>query len=171
MQSIPNMHAVPALARLLLPRSPPLSVQPLLRHRTASRVSTRRHCLLLPSACEPDGSRPGIHNGRSASATLGLPGAAAITLFGVRHTEEDADIGEHILHQRPAAVVVETAITAGHGTATGAMFQPDDQGTAQELQRDLGARIIVQLGRRLRDAAEPCCDPIWQVLTSAAWRQ
>ena len=88
-----------------------------------------------------------------------------MTLFGVRHEEDDVDIGEYILRRRPAAVVVETAITAGHGEATGAVFRPDDQGTAQELQRDLRARMIVQLGRRLHGAASPCADPIWQVLT------
>ena len=161
------MYAMPTLPRLRLRRSSPLRVQALHHGRSAARVSTQRRCLLPPSACAQSdtSSRYGLHSSRSASATLQLPGAAAITLFGVRHAEEDADIAEHILRHRPAAVVVETAITARHGEATGAVFRPDDQGTAQELQRDLRARIIVQLGRRLRDAAKPCDDPIWQVLT------
>ncbi len=166
MQSAPLIDVIPVLAHLRLRRSSPLGAQPLLRNRTASRVSARQRCLLPPLACAPPGSSHlGVQGSSSASSTLRLPDAATITLFGVRHEADDADIGEHILRQRPAAVVVETAVTAGHGIATGAVLRPDDQGTAQELQRDLRTRMVVQLGLRLRDAAKPCDDPIWQVLT------
>ena len=81
----------------------------------------------------------------------------------MRHAEEDAAIGDYILMQRPAAVVVETAVTAGHGAQTGNVLRLDDPGMAQELQRDLRARMICQLGLRLRDALEPANDSIWQV--------
>ena len=144
------------------------------RHRPASRPRStapdsplRRHKVLSTVACaQPHSSSPSGHGSRSASGSLQLPGTAAITLFGVRHAEEDAGIGEAILGQRPAAVVVETAMTAGHGEAMGTVLRPDDQATAQELQRDLRARIICQFGRRLRDTASPVDDPIWQVLTA-----
>ena len=103
-----------------------------------------------------------------AHASVDIGSAAAeLTLFGVRHAEEDDGIGEYILSHRPVAVVVETALTTAHGARTGNVFRLDDPGTVQELQRDLRARMMCQLGLKLRDTPEPADDPIWQVVPCA----
>jgi hypothetical protein len=100
---------------------------------------------------------------------VAIGGATAeVTLFGVRHAEEDERVGDFILSDRPVAVVVETALTSGHGARTGNVFRLDDPATAHELQRDLRARMICQLGLRLRDTPKPVDDPIWQVMHAAA---
>ncbi|GMH43564.1 hypothetical protein BSKO_11486 [Bryopsis sp. KO-2023] len=51
---------------------------------------------------------------------------ASVRLFGVDHLTVQSSIGNHILEEKPGAVVVETAVTPTHGGANGRVFSCAD---------------------------------------------
>ncbi len=71
------------------------------------------------------------------------------------------DAADFVLRSRPEAVVVETAVTAEHGAATGNSLDLD---TPTE---DPHLGMFQQLGRRLSWEADPISGPTWQACFSS----
>lgn len=68
-----------------------------------------------------------------------------------------ADAAEFILREKPAVVVVETALDFDHGSATGNSVGVDDASTTYEIS------MFQQVGRQLSWEADPLASPLWQV--------
>lgn len=64
------------------------------------------------------------------------------------------------MRERPAAVVVETAVTQDHGSETGAVFRPDP--TAGGNMFDV-AQIACRASAALAQEPDPLDSTLWQV--------
>lgn len=129
-------------------------------HSTHTVLSTRESTSLQCMRYQTDSL--GLSAVEPPDAVVSIPRAAAVHMFGVRHTERQQHIAEHILHFRPAAVVVETAMNAMHGSERGTVMNFDDPDTLQHLQSDLYARMFYQMGAQLRDQPEPWLTDTWK---------
>lgn len=92
-----------------------------------------------------------------SAAAAGVPDAvlhgddascAPVYLFGVEHGEPQTYISRHILSARPAAVVVETALSPGHGESPGNVISPSSSSWA-EVAADGYLRMFSQLAYRI----------------------
>lgn len=68
-------------------------------------------------------------------------------------------IGEHILHERPNFVVVETAICPEHGAASGNIFTCSDLAPTSSFFE----RMFCQVSMQLAQMPEPGNSRLWQV--------
>jgi len=104
-----------------------------------------------------------------ATPDLLLPppkGGADIHIFGVMHADPEGwEIGEFILKNKPHSVVVETALNAAHGSATG------NVASVQECLMitnsgygivDARTRALAHIGVQLADMANPLDSELWK---------
>ena len=83
-------------------------------------------------------------------------------------------IGEFILRQRPAAVVVETALDARHGARTGNVFASegaaaDGLPSSSSSGRGFFPRMFCQLSAHLAGGSDPAASQLWRVRSKVLW--
>ena len=72
---------------------------------------------------------------------------------------------DFILRERPVAVVMETAVTPDHGSATGNVFMPDPPGARNPYDV---AEIACRASDALQQEADPQNGNLWKVRHSVA---
>lgn len=92
---------------------------------------------------------------------------AGITVFGMSHLDQQHAAAEWIWQHRPAAVVVETAIDATHGSETGARVTKE---SIIQAAADFRLRMLLQISSQLAaDLGQPSSSSeLWQVCVGAA---
>lgn len=98
------------------------------------------------------------------------PNGASIALFGTVHADtNDTRIGDFIINTRPKTVVVETAINATHGEATGNTIDLDSALLAgNDPLADRQTFGMASVAARLRDGERDDDTPIRE---SETWRE
>ena len=69
-------------------------------------------------------------------------------------------IGDHILQNRPSCVVVETAVTPVHGSASGNEFRCDSE---DMFHAGLMARMVCHVSSWLSETPHAAASPLWRV--------
>ncbi|KAK9818007.1 hypothetical protein WJX72_005637 [[Myrmecia] bisecta] len=91
------------------------------------------------------------------SSDTGVP----VFLYGVDHLDPQPYIGDFILQKRPAAVVVETAVSPVHGERAGNLATCKDQVPGPQGPF---IRMMCQIAAQLAEAPDALNSPIWQAI-------
>jgi hypothetical protein len=154
-------HPLPT-SRSRAPLSPPISQLAALLPAPAALAPPRAARRRLAAA------RASALDGAPDFAPDPLPGGAQIFIFGTVHGEPDPRAAAFVLRRRPAAVVVETALTRAHGAAAGAVARRVEclAQTSAAGGGDPRALAAARLGVALEEDAaaaggDPAAAPLW----------
>lgn len=98
------------------------------------------------------------------------PSGARIAVFGTVHADtEDPRVGEFIVQQKPASVVVETALNPTHGSETGNTVDLENslRVMPEGGVRDPQTLGIAQLAARLKDTGDILSSEVWKELVAS----
>jgi hypothetical protein len=100
---------------------------------------------------------------------LRFPGEAEVHLFGVEHMSLRPEVGDFILTTGPSSVVVETAVTPGHGRAAGERLTAQDLGGSDEEWHRIALNLVGHLQASLAELdTDRTTAPLWQQVRVSA---
>jgi|APGre2960657444_1045066.scaffolds.fasta_scaffold00830_11 hypothetical protein len=125
------------------------------RERRSARCLASRPRCAAASAATPDHS-------------FALPGEAEVHLFGVEHLSLRPEVGDFILLNAPASVVVETALSAAHGERCGTRLTAEELSASPEEWHRIALNIGAHLQSQLSDVEQATDAPLWSEVRDSA---